>query len=686
MLLQSVVRRNRRIHATCGILLLILGYVNVPQGIDHDFPLKEEPFAPMFLVYWASLIIWVSLFGYGEYSRRRTASSDVGYDFNPGTAKLPTLTWESFNRKIADEHRQLVVGVGGLVLDVTQWIRSHPGGQQVLLDAIGTSIVIDMFIDEEYDKSLFKAFAGCPASDSIPTTDLTNTLSAPSVHAQQTVTRGAAGERSVNASIAESRITQHEWERVLASRRTNIHSRAAIAKLMTMAVARIPEAGHAYSKFEFRRYALTQKTLMSPPSDGASPAGYHLTFCLLYPHEAYPDEPSFFLPGHTIEIRLWLSRAMTRRAGHDGSPYVTRYYTPISGNATHFTIAIKVRPGGLMSDLINEIGVEHHRQFQIRGPFGSPLMNPERAMPIGNGSFDHIVFIGVGSGTVPGLQSAVFQFAQTYFPQLAAVAHAQDGGGSGSAANMLRVSPRDRVLIKYPMHSGWVWATNTTTHCDGYLPLRALVPWIGRTPRFTMVAAEASLDHLVGRTTFDLISNAYPRQFQTYYRVKSLGTASATQFTTQGRVDRDYVKGVMRQCGYLDLVEQQKHVAEEMRPALRIVLCGPQKFLDDCYDWLEEIVPEDQICVLPTGSYLTLQEQNALVSGDSVAQQHKLQQQRRAQVPAPSAATLGAGASSYSAVPTDDDDAEAAALLPDLPVHSSADGHAEWFVLPAGRK
>ncbi|KAI9187655.1 hypothetical protein H9P43_002046 [Blastocladiella emersonii ATCC 22665] len=768
---QKTIRRNGRLHAACGVTLLLLGFVNMPQGIHHDFSFDTQPWAPMYLYYYAVLLFWATLFTVKEVSRWRAEAAHGDYDLtglnapilpnagsngsgetavdphantalrggtgfefnsktlanssaaslllgapapigsamarrlaaevlaNPSTANLPTLTWEAFNRKIADENRQLVVGVGGLVLDVSQWITAHPGGQQVLLDAIGTSIVIDMFIEEEYDKSLFKAFAGCPTSKSVPPTDLTfppatptsfatnpnsrTTMSVPpSVHTHQSASFAASGEPSVNAAIAERRITQAEWVHVLASRRTNIHSRTAIAKLMTMAVARVPEAGHAFSKFEFRRYALSQKTLVSPPGVSGTAAVYHLTFCLLYPHEAYPEEPSFFLPGHVVEIRMRLPRAMARR-NTSGSPYVTRYYTPISGNATHFTIAIKMRPGGLMSDLLTDLWVEHHRQFQIRGPFGSPLLNPARALPLGNGSFDHVVFIGVGSGTTPGLQSAAFQFAQTYFPQVAAAAHA------GSSANELRVSPRDRVLIKYPMHSGWVWATNTTTHCDGYLPLRTLVPWVGRATRFTMVAADATLDHVVGRATFDLLRDAYPSQVQVFYRAKSLGpAAAATQYTTQGRVDREYVLGVLQQSGYLAQLQQQQ--AGQQGLALRVVLCGPQRFLDECYDWLADAIPEDQLWVLPTGSYLTLHEHNTLISGDAMHHQRAKLRESRPRVPAPGAATLGVPTTgsrptsyggSTAVACTDDEEEEL--FLPGLPVHNDANGQGEWFVLPA---
>ncbi|KAI9187699.1 hypothetical protein H9P43_002090 [Blastocladiella emersonii ATCC 22665] len=757
---KRIVRRNRRIHATCGVALLILGFVNMPQGIAHDYPLQEKPFAAMYLYYWAVLVLWIPLFTYGEVVLRRADARDAEYDLtglrapmlsitdsaytlvnatgsappplkvdpqvdrsapegmtplgppaplgspmarrlaydvlnNPNTAHLPLLSWETFNGLVADQNRQLVVGVGSLVLDVTQWITAHPGGHQVLLDAIGTSIVVDMFIEEEYDKSLFKAFAGVPedppsplrggGAPSTPSTLATNPYSRPTTHTSSDASTGGGGAGdaggkpsvllAVNATIAERRITQAEWVHILASRRTNIHSRTAIAKLMTMAVARVPEAGHAFSKFEFRRYALSQKTLVSPPGVSGTAPVYHLTFCLLYPHEAYPEEPSFFLPGHVVEIRMRLPRAMARR-NTSGSPYVTRYYTPISGNATHFTIAIKMRPGGLMSDLLTDLGVENHRQFQIRGPFGSPLLNPARALPLGNGSFDHVVFIGVGSGTTPGLQSAAFQFAQTYFPQVAAAAH------SGSSANELRVSPRDRVLIKYPMHSGWVWATNTTTHCDGYLPLRTLVPWVGRATRFTMVAADATLDHVVGRATFDLLTAAYPDQVQVHYRVKSLAPAAASPFTTQGRVDREYVLGVLQQCGFLSMMHNHQarrrmssHSSGASPPplALRVVLCGPQQFLDEAYEWTTDVVPEDLLWVLPTSSYLTLHEHNALVSSSP---RNPMCESRP---------TSFAAADAYCEIDVHPDVGEAKdeeeLFLPGLAMRN--DGHkGEWFYVP----
>ncbi|KAI9220948.1 hypothetical protein BC828DRAFT_397812 [Blastocladiella britannica] len=476
-------------------------------------------------------------------------------------------------------------------------------------------------------------------------------------------------------AAAERRVTQRDWDCVMKTRRTHVHTRTAIAKLASLAVGRVENAGDRFDRDEWRRYAVTQKVVLSEGDSSSSSGGgkvIQMTFCLLYPNESYAEEPTFFLPGHSIEIRLRVPRSVAK-ARNLPSPYVARFYTPLSGNCTHFTIAVKLHEQGLMSSLLNQLAPEDFRQVQVRGPYGSPLVNPQRPLPVGNGCYDHTLFLCAGTGTTPALQVAAFYFAQTYFPQVVAMAH------EGSGANELRAAVRDRVLIKYPLANGWVWATNTRTHTDGYLPLRCLVPWIGRQPRVTVAAAERSLDAIIGRDLLDLVADAYPEQMDVEYLVPSMppaaamhgtlaGGASDTSRVGVGRIDRAYIHSLLQRSGLL--------ATANAGGAVKVGVCGPQAFLDACYDAVSEYIDEDKVWLLPAETFLTLSGQAPALIGAEAVDAHLARQPRRSSVPG------AAGLAPVTNVGEGGEEDEGDLFLPGMSVRTDPQGSANWFFLP----
>ena len=54
--------------------------------------------------------------------------------------RLQEYTWAELEAMVEERDCKWVVGPGGVVYDVQHWVKAHPGGQAVLLDAIGCDV------------------------------------------------------------------------------------------------------------------------------------------------------------------------------------------------------------------------------------------------------------------------------------------------------------------------------------------------------------------------------------------------------------------------------------------------------------------------------------------------------------------------------------------------------------------
>jgi hypothetical protein len=178
---------------------------------------------------------------------------------------------------------------------------------------------------------------------------------------------------------------ENEWKTILMARKTHIHTRQAIKKLSKLLVGEL-EVGQTikFSPDEYRRYALISRT------DSTDGQFTKLKFALLYPFDKREEEPNHFEPGEVVEIQATF-RGKTQ----------TRYYTPVEGNTIAFTIYVKFKSEGFMSDYIK---VQHpgKSQIKIRGPFGVPLLQKEVQTPDSNFPRQIFFFAG-GSGITPCL-------------------------------------------------------------------------------------------------------------------------------------------------------------------------------------------------------------------------------------------------------------------------------------------
>ncbi|ORZ37571.1 hypothetical protein BCR44DRAFT_49029 [Catenaria anguillulae PL171] len=455
---------------------------------------------------------------------------------------IPSMSWADLDTAVRSSGECWVIGPGNAIIDIRQWITTHPGGQTILLDSIGTSIVRDVF--------------------PMP-----------------------------SPPVMSSGISAEEWLHISASRRESEHSTQALDKMRNMVIGYIkPSPGVLPGQFdplEYRRYALVRKETTSGP--GATRATFLIGLAELYPSGA--GAPAFFLPGHVIEIRMRVSKSAMRRLAtsnpqtHERIPssgWISRYYTPISGSMSRFDITVKLVTNGAMSYLLQRLSPSEYPQVQVRGPFGTPLINPERPLPCSNGCWDHVVMLCAGSGSVAALQFASWMFLNSHFP-----------GSLHRPVGTLQ--PGTPVLVHRSSNEpGQVTITAPGTLHERQpiqAPLTSITPWVGNCPRLTVLCAESDYASITGRNMFDSISSAYPSQFQVHYRTDSLPPTNRIPNITLGSMTPEYIqKTLMTRCD----------------PAsTHFVMCGPKRFVDECYSVLEEIVEASNITCLPPHTYLS---------------------------------------------------------------------------------
>ncbi|KAI9220498.1 hypothetical protein BC828DRAFT_398129 [Blastocladiella britannica] len=144
------------------------------------------------------------------------------------------------------------------------------------------------------------------------------------------------------------------------------------------------------------------------------------------------------------------------------------------------------------------------------------------------------------------------------------------------------------------------------------------MPWVGTAPKLTVIAGEADLGSLMGTPTFAMAAQAYPSQVSLHYRVKqpnsTVDPAATAANVTYGRMDADYVTSLLAPLAG--------------RPDTMVVICGPQRFIDEAYGWACGIIGEDRVQILPPSTPLTNPEQTLVVpkgSGLPVAVHRDLQ-------------------------------------------------------------
>ncbi|KAI8807057.1 hypothetical protein BJ742DRAFT_341390 [Cladochytrium replicatum] len=520
-----------------------------------------------------------------------------------------------------------------LYSDISSWINLHPGGSVILNYVTGTDITNDYFNESPgFDASHFVPESKVPMMRSAhnPYTvgrapSITNTLR--SSETDLTSLSSLDGEMlSLEQQLRQSPISEEDWKIITNTRRIHQHSKTAIAKLVEFLVGEIvpekPVVGvdrvalengdvRMYDPYEFRRYCMTRKALLTP--EGAQFPVYLLRFSLLYPHsDVRVNEPEEqFRPGQCVEIQIKTNKGL----------WVSRYYSPLSGTTTCFEIAVKVVPNGTMSTFLTsqKPGV---KQTKIRGPFGTVLEpgtiskqtrhrdgpRRTRSMQVLGGrskTISRLIYISAGSGIAPFLQ----YINDTYLcVGKVMYAFAPYAGEDGSA--YLDIQPGDAVFIKFHYGDGWGFGINVRTGQEGEFPASVLVPLSGLTSktgaRAILVNAVRNVSDIFGAQSLLPAVCAFPSMVSATHVVSASGPTIS---------DEDAINkygGTVFQGKRVDLELLEKLVAEpydEMRQdglgSVSVVVCGPPAFEQMVYDQLVDelgILHED-ITMLPPSSY-----------------------------------------------------------------------------------
>ncbi|RIB16853.1 hypothetical protein C2G38_1480768 [Gigaspora rosea] len=292
--------------------------------------------------------------------------------------KLPEFTWEEINERV--QRGAFWVVCNGLVVDIHNWIYSHPGGSQILLNVIGTDITND-FNNTHKNKKFEDVDEDRPEAllipKDIPSGNNSSVLAKYVNHLQGKPTLS----RRLSAAQFIDNINVKYYLREPLAQHT--HSRFATQKMATLVIGKMSDDvsekgllvqgdGSSYRSLDnepvevnkrtsvnpvktikFNRYKLISKQMVNA---NANYPVMRFTFSIVHRNEKDVSTEKF-LPGHYIEVQSRVNGQIAIRS-----------YTPLEGCLSKsFSIYVKIYPKGLFSQHLNEqlIGYE----IQARGPF-----------------------------------------------------------------------------------------------------------------------------------------------------------------------------------------------------------------------------------------------------------------------------------------------------------------------------
>ncbi|KAF0362331.1 heme peroxidase [Gigaspora margarita] len=384
-------RFTKRFHQVFGALLLITSWINVYTGIDtfclsygYDSHLWKIAYCC-----WITIVIIIFLISdlwwrFGEkFQRSFFRNKIIGeqrfmlhtYINYNNYVKLPEFTWEEINERV--QRGACLVVCNGLVMDILDWIHSHPGGRKILANAIGTDITNDFY--NTHQNTNIEEDIVSPEALLIPKDisygNFPPVLAKYLSHYQRIplprkwFTIDRLIDNFNKMYYLKAPLAQHT------------HSRFATQKMASMVIGKVVEKEHliqndegsffatqesdknssdfnttftsTFKNIQFHRYKLTSKVMVN-----ANVKYPVIRFTFSRVHQDKNDiSNQKFLPGHYIEMQ-------SRVKGQN----VIRSYTPLEGSLfKSFSIYVKIYPNGLFSQHLNEqlIGFE----IQARGPF-----------------------------------------------------------------------------------------------------------------------------------------------------------------------------------------------------------------------------------------------------------------------------------------------------------------------------
>ncbi|KAJ1558736.1 Peroxidase mlt-7 [Nowakowskiella sp. JEL0078] len=560
------------------------------------------------------------------------------------------FTWKSLSDAI-DNGELLVVGSGRFVYDISSWITIHPGGPAIL-NAVAAfdkdEFVMKSEIDDIYSPKIANLntawISKLKPTSSIGQSSISIASSSPT-EGDSTIIMEKVNE------IRRSFIRPNDWKMVQKARRLHQHSKMAGEKILSMFVGEITSDGvietdvnlstenPAFDIYEYRRYALTSKKLVSLPNS-KSPV-YLCKFVLLFPFSQRENEPKEeFASGQSVEIQIQ----------NDSKKFVSRYYTPISGTIKSFEVMIKVVRTGELTPVFEKpdrtlLGV---KQFKIRGPFGKPLIpisvwsneviqhklevlskvptmvsldqkqltilsgwRDPRTTKIGyisrtsstNIAFSNefllnrwtrLLFIAAGSGLAPCLQILKDHF----LPENKVVYAYSEVVPKGPSD--LAMSAGDAILAMKQYLDGWAHGLNVRTGTEGVFPMAATVPLCGvkelTNAKFRLVNCVHTESDLFGEEILAGAALASTGGILQVSHVVAAPSGQADNYISDPKYERKIYAGRL-ELGML------KHVLEDFEDELEphIIVCGPAAFERDVYTYLIDEIGVDHrdITMLP---------------------------------------------------------------------------------------
>ncbi|CAM9402421.1 unnamed protein product [Chrysoparadoxa australica] len=147
---------NKYFHRSLGRLLFLIGIVNVYVGLgqlspsDSNFQLEAtdqnggdgltikvtffKPLQEIWLFVW--LALWATAFAVAEVRRWTSHKLEHLRDFS--RLNKPAFSLEDFNYKILQGEQWIIVQ--GMIVDIADYIKVHPGGSRILKQCIGTDV------------------------------------------------------------------------------------------------------------------------------------------------------------------------------------------------------------------------------------------------------------------------------------------------------------------------------------------------------------------------------------------------------------------------------------------------------------------------------------------------------------------------------------------------------------------
>ncbi|KAJ3113359.1 hypothetical protein HDU96_003495 [Phlyctochytrium bullatum] len=480
-----------------------------------------------------------------------------------GGGAVRTMAWA----QVASEVRAgkvLVVADRRYVYDATQWLSSHPGGAGILHTVAGTDISFDFFHKSGFNAEdlIPKTPAAAPTRHSTFFSHLTRRR-----QTDRTATTTAAAPAPTSAPVSsvlsahpgdESSVhhilTPTDWRHITRARRHNVHSRDALKRLSHYLVGELRGLDPNASREEYRRYAVTARTVEAPGSGGWTAAGagpgenashrrsvvasrtvsrgsvaggagpiVRLRLCLIQPTPELLKEPAF-VPGQTVEVMARI-----------GNKVVTRFLAPVSGSVAAFEVMLRIKPGGTMSGFLGFMK-EGQRQVKVRGPIGNGLLGLKRE---DGGERDVVCLVG-GTGMTAALQILHHQL----FP----LQHSVAVHTATTSPADLAVQPGDTFIpFRYDFKALHVHGANPATDAYGRVPLSCLRPPTAASRLLFIVSLRSPLD-ACGVEELAAATKLFPDRVDVVWCVGARQGELDTERGSGGDVEQKRLEA-MRSCG-----------------------------------------------------------------------------------------------------------------------------------------